>query len=52
MKLFIKKLADEILAAPPKQGYLTISNAMQWRLQYKRAITLDNSVQGVFNHAW
>ena len=51
-EIIYQKLADEILAAPPKQGYLTISNAMQWRLQYKRAITLDNSVQGVFNHAW
>ena len=51
-EIVYQKLADEILAAPPKQGYLTISNAMQWRLQYKRAITLDNSVQGVFNHAW
>ena len=26
-------LADEILDYPPEQGYLTISNALQWRLQ-------------------
>lgn len=45
-------LADEILAYPPKQGYLTISNALQWRLQYKRVITLENSVQGVINYEW
>lgn len=24
-------LADEILDCPPEQGYLTISNALQWR---------------------
>lgn len=45
-------LADEILATPPHQGYLTISNALQWRLQYKRVIELDNSVGGVVNFVW
>lgn len=45
-------LAEEILECPPKQGYLTISNALQWRLQYARAIALDNSVQGVINYDW
>lgn len=45
-------LADEILENPPKQGYLTISNALQWRLQYKRVIELDNSVGGVVNFVW
>ena len=45
-------LADEILAYPPQQGYLTISNALQWRLQYARVITLDNSVRGVINYEW
>lgn len=42
-------LADEILATPPQQGYLTISNALQWRLQYKRVIELNNTVGGVVN---
>ena len=32
------KLADEILIDPPQVGYLTISNALQWRLQYSRVI--------------
>ncbi len=32
------RLAEEVLADPPKIGYLTISNALQWRLQYRRAI--------------
>lgn len=45
-------LADEILNCLPEQGYLTISNALQWRLQYARVITLDNSVQGVINYEW
>ena len=45
-------LADEILANPPRQGYLTISNALQWRLQYKRVIELNNSVGGVVNFVW
>ncbi len=45
-------LADEILAYPPEQGYLTMSNALQWRLQYSRVIGLDNSVDGVINYEW
>lgn len=45
-------LADEILVHPPKQGYLTISNALQWRLQYTRVIALDNRVEGVTNYEW
>ncbi len=45
-------LADEILKNPPEQGYLTISNALQWRLQYKRVITLNNQIQGVVNFDW
>jgi hypothetical protein len=32
------KLAEEILQNPPEIGYLTISNALQWRLQYRRVI--------------
>lgn len=45
-------LAEEILKYLPEQGYLTISNALQWRLQYTRVITLDNKVQGVVNYEW
>lgn len=43
---------NKILDHPPKQGYLTISNALQWRLQYTRVITLNNSVRGVINYEW
>ncbi|MCM1091285.1 MAG: hypothetical protein NC413_10625 [Muribaculum sp.] len=45
-------LAEEILAHKPEQGYLTISNALQWRLQYARVIALDNTVNGVLNYEW
>ena len=45
-------LADEILAHTPIQGYLTISNALQWRLQYSRAIGLKNKVDGIKNYEW
>jgi len=45
-------LADEVLLKQPKQGYLTISNALQWRLQYGRVIELHNTVEGVINFDW
>ena len=40
-------IADEILASPPAIGYLTISNALQWRLQYRRAIDKADAVDGL-----
>jgi hypothetical protein len=40
-------LADEILRKRPKVGYLTISNALQWRLQYNRVIEQAGKVAGV-----
>jgi hypothetical protein len=40
-------LAQEILQSPPEIGYLTISNALQWRLQYSRAIEKAGSVTGI-----
>lgn len=46
------ELAEEILINKPMQGYLTISNALQWRLQYGRVIALDNKVDGVLNYVW
>jgi hypothetical protein len=42
-----KRLAKEILGNKPEQGYLTISNALQWRLQYSRVIDQAGSVSGV-----
>ena len=43
----LHKLAEQILRTPPDQGYLTISNALQWRLQYQRIVTLDKKVRGI-----
>ena len=45
------QLADEVLENGVQQGYLTVSNALQWRLSYKRVINLENSVSGVLNYA-
>jgi len=44
-------LADRIISHPPEQGFLTISNALQWRLQYRRIIDLANlsTTEGVEN---
>ena len=42
------QIADELLTEAPLQGYLTISNALQWRLQYGRVIDKAGNVDGVF----
>jgi hypothetical protein len=43
------QLAERILTSPPTQGYLTISNALQWRLQYGRVIQQAGSVPGILS---
>lgn len=40
-------LAEEVLANPPEIGYLTISNALQWRLQYSRVIQEAGHISGI-----
>lgn len=40
-------LADDILKKRPAVGYLTISNALQWRLQYTRVIEQAGNVAGL-----
>ncbi len=40
-------IAEYILENPPQIGYLTISNALQWRLQYRRAINMAGEIDGV-----
>lgn len=40
-------IADKILQNVPKQGYLTISNALQWRLQYGRVVKLTDTIEGI-----
>ena len=42
-----RSLAERILARPPRQGYITVSNALQWRLQYGHAIRNAGEVGGV-----
>lgn len=44
----VSKIADEIINNPPKQGFLTISNALQWRLQYSRVIEQAGRVEGIY----
>lgn len=51
-EIIINELAQEILEYEPIQGYLTISNALQWRLQYNRVISLENNIAGVVNYEW
>jgi hypothetical protein len=41
------KIADQLLRTRPEKGYLTISNALQWRLQYWRVIDKAGTVPGV-----
>ena len=41
------QLAEQILKSPPLQGYLTISNALQWRLQYSRVIEQAGTITGI-----
>lgn len=40
-------MAEDILKNPPQIGYLTISNALQWRLQYGRIVSMTDKVDGI-----
>lgn len=42
-----ESLADEALRHLPAVGYLTVSNALQWRLQYGRVIEQAGQVDGI-----
>ncbi len=42
-----QNIAELLLRQKPEQGYLTISNALQWRLQYGRAIQQAGVVDGI-----
>lgn len=46
-EITLNLIADQILNITPNQGYLTISNALQWRLQYGRVVNLDLNVPGI-----
>lgn len=41
------RIAEELLKNKPIVGYLTISNAFQWRLQYSRVIQEAGAIDGV-----
>jgi len=41
------EIAAEALKSPPEMGFLTVSNALQWRLQYGRAIEKAGEVNGI-----
>ena len=41
------QIAEELLRKPPIVGYLTISSALQWRLQYRRVIEKAGAVEGI-----
>lgn len=43
----LMNMAEQIMANPPKVGYITISNALQWRLQYKRIVELKENIDGI-----
>ena len=46
-EIALYNLARQIIENPPLQGYLTISNALQWRLQYQRVVDLNIVVEGI-----
>lgn len=43
----LMNMAKDILENPPLTGYLTISNALQWRLQYGRVVYLNEDIDGI-----
>jgi len=46
-EITLELIADSIISKTPLQGYLTISNALQWRLQYARVVNLTDKVDGI-----
>ncbi len=41
----VRQSANEV--HPPEVGYLTLSNALQWRLQYARVMEKASLVTGI-----
>lgn len=46
-EITLLQIAGIILVTEIPIGYLTISNALQWRLQYKRIVNLTDDIPGV-----
>jgi hypothetical protein len=42
-----KEISEMLLKKPLGTGYLTISNALQWRLQYSRVIAKAGEIDGI-----
>lgn len=45
----LRNIAESIMNKLPDQGFLTISNALQWRLQYSRVIERAGQEEGVIS---
>lgn len=43
----LNNIAEDLLQTSIEQGYLTISNALQWRLQYSRIIQEAGTIEGL-----
>lgn len=43
----LDRISDRLLSKAPEQGYLILSNALQWRLQYTRVVGLTDEVSGI-----
>ncbi len=43
----LSQIAKDLIHNKPKLGYLTISNALQWRLQYGRVVSLSDNIEGI-----
>ncbi len=46
-EITLAEISRQIIKNSLKQGYLTISNALQWRLQYGRIVKLEKEVNGI-----
>jgi hypothetical protein len=46
-EITLKQIAEIILTSEIPIGYLTISNALQWRLQYARIRDLKSDIPGI-----
>lgn len=44
------QLAQEVLDKELLQGYLTISDALQWRLSYRRVISVEKGLEGIVQY--
>lgn len=46
-EITLKQIAQKVLNTEIIIGYLTISNALQWRLQYMRIVNLAENISGI-----